>query len=130
MDIKSLLELVGPPTATGIIMYFAGRRKNSTDIKKTEAEIEKLELDKKFEQVELFEKINKILSEQNEKLEKYIKELELRILELEKIVEKQNDKLCKGDDCPTKIAYTKIMVSREKRKRKREAAAAAIVEMA
>ena len=72
MDIKSLLEAVAVPLAVGVISYLAGRRKNTVEIKKTEAEIEKLEMDKRFEEIELFEKINKILSAQNIKLEAYI----------------------------------------------------------
>ena len=121
MDVISLLKDVGVPIITGTIMYFAGSHKNSVDIKKTEAEIEKLDLDKRFEEVELFEKIKKVLSDQNKQLEEYIAQLEQRIEELENTVERQNAERCSGDSCPTKIAYNKILVSREKRKQKRAA---------
>jgi len=128
MDIKSLLEAVAVPLAVGVISYLAGRRKNTVEIKKTEAEIEKLEMDKRFEEIELFEKINKILSAQNIKLEAYISQLELRIIDLEKTIENQNIEKCKGDSCPTKIEYDKIMASREKRRKKRHAATLAALD--
>lgn len=128
MDIKSLLEAVAVPLAVGVVSYLAGRRKNTVEIKKTEAEIEKMELDKRFEEIELFEKINKILSAQNIKLEAYISQLELRIIDLEKTIENQNIEKCKGDSCPTKIEYDKIMASREKRRKKRHVATLAALD--
>ena len=65
MDVKTILETFGLPVLVGISSYFVGKRKTNTDIRKTEAEIEKIEIDKRFEEIGLFEKINKILSEQN-----------------------------------------------------------------
>ena len=58
-----------------IVTYFLGRRKNNSEIKKNEADIiksgaeaEKLDTENKIAQVELFDKLNKTLTEQNEKL--------------------------------------------------------------
>lgn len=62
-------------TILALISYFLGRRKNNSEIKKTEAdtiksgaEAEKIDTENKIAQVELFDKLNKTLTEQNEKL--------------------------------------------------------------
>ena len=84
--------------ALAIITYFLGRRKNNSDIRrneadivKSEAEAEKLDTENKIMQVDLFEKLNKTLLEQNNILlasnEKLVKSNEL--------VTAQNKKLLK-----------------------------------
>ena len=119
MDVLSLVKDLVIPASIGLASYIFGRRKNKADIKKTNAEAEKLETENKLEQVELFEKINKILAVQNEKYEKYIKELEERIIELESLVKQYAQEKSDCNNCEIKAAYTKIMTTREKRAKKK-----------
>ena len=119
MDVLSIVKDLVIPISIGFASYVFGRRKNKADIKKTNAEAEKLETENKLEQVELFEKINKILAVQNEKYEKYIKELEARIIELESLVKQYASEKTNCDNCETRRAYDKIMATREKRAKKR-----------
>lgn len=79
-----------------LISYFLGRRKNNSEIRKTEAdtkkseiEAEKLDTENKIMQVELFEKLNKVLSEQNEMLLKS----NAKLVKSNEIVTEQNKKL-------------------------------------
>ena len=121
MDVNAILGVIGTvgvPLIAMVVSYWVGRRKSSADTKKTEAETEKIDVERRLEEVELFERINKALETQNEKLETQIKILGLRIQELEIIVERQNAERCLGDACPTRVAYTKIMTTRAKRKKK------------
>jgi len=121
MDVNALLVPAGTiiiPLVVGLSSYLFGRRKSTADTKKIEAETDKIDIERRLEEVELFERINKALETQNARLEIQIKQLGIRIQELEIIVDRQNAERCLGDNCPTKIAYNKIMVSRAKRKKK------------
>jgi len=103
---------------TSVVTYLIGSNKANAEVRKLNAEAGQIELDNRLDEVELFEKINKVLVEQNEKHEAYIKRLEGRISELEILIENLTGSQCLGDDCLTKQAYDKIMAKRAARKKK------------
>ena len=106
----------GVTLVVSVSTYLLGKRKTSSEIRKLEAESDKLEMDKKIDELEFFSKINKVLEDQNAKHETYIKSLEKRIIELETMVKNLHGKQCLGDNCPTKQDYDKIIAKREARK--------------
>lgn len=103
---------------SSLITYWIGSNKSAAEVRKLNAEAEQIELDTRLDEVELFEKINKVLSEQNEKNEAYIRRLEQRISELEILIENLDNNQCLGDACLTKQAYDKIIAKRAARKKK------------
>lgn len=112
--------LVGGGVAiiTSIITYVIGANKSSAEVRKLNAEAKQIEVSTRIDEVKLLEEINRVLDEQNEKNKAYIARLELRIDELEELLENLNSKQCLGDACPTKQAYDKIIAKRLARKKK------------
>lgn len=103
---------------SSIVTYWIGSNRSAAEIRKLNAEAEQIELDTRLDEVELFEKINKVLAEQNEKNEAYIKRLEERISELEILIENLDSNQCLGPACLTRQAYEKILAKRAARKKK------------
>jgi len=83
--------------ALAIVTYFLGRRKNNSEITlnkanaaKNKAEADKLNTENKLAEVELFDKLNNSLTEQNERLlqsnEKLVKSNETLIAQNKKLL--------------------------------------------
>lgn len=112
-----------------ILAYFTyklGKKKNDSettknivDAEKSRAEIMKLETDNKLSQVELFDKLNNVLAEQNakllssnkvlirqnEKLIKHIESVEKRVVVLEELLE--NSQCLEASKCINRVQLKK-----------------------
>ena len=76
MDVILIILGIVGSVLLSIVTYFLGRRKNNSEIKKNEADViksgaeaEKLDTENKIAQVELFDKLNKTLTESKQRWE-------------------------------------------------------------